>query len=104
MFFSIPHASSLVLGLYALGIQAAPAVPITVPTNVERKVVSILNLINPSSKVLQSGNVTYKHSLPEVDESYFYIQDGIKLYNYPEGTKLPHEFWEERGIAVNHTE
>ncbi|KAJ5153548.1 uncharacterized protein N7482_010026 [Penicillium canariense] len=96
MSFSIRlQVSILILALYPLGIQAA-----SVP---KLKQVSVLDLLGNSTKIIESGNVTQKHSLPEIDESNFHVTDGIKFYNYPGGIDVPSEFWEERSIVKNDT-
>ncbi|KAJ6018469.1 hypothetical protein N7499_003306 [Penicillium canescens] len=62
---------------------------------------SILDLVGQDPDIIEFGNITYQYSLPEPDKLSFYIEDGVRFYNYSEGIKPPSGFWEERGAAEN---
>lgn len=85
------RVSCLSLAFHTFRIQATP-----VPTANLTKVVSILDLLGENPEILQVGNFSYQHSLPEPDWNDSYIEDGIQFYRYPEGTMLPDGFWDGR--------
>ena len=85
------QVSCLSLAFHSLGIQAVPA-----PTAKVTKEVSILDILGDSPEILEAGNFSYQHSLPEPDWDDYYIEDGIKFHRYPEGTVLPAGFWNGR--------
>ncbi|KAF8846999.1 hypothetical protein BDZ45DRAFT_682151 [Acephala macrosclerotiorum] len=85
------RVSFLSLAFHAFRIQATP-----LPTTDLTKAVSILDLLGENPEILQVGNFSYQHSLPEPDWNDSYIENGIQFYRYPEGTILPDGFWDER--------
>jgi hypothetical protein len=94
---------ALILALYGLGTQAAPAQEEQAVEHHYEKV-SILDLAR-NGKVTDSGtvNVTYKHELPEPNRDDTFEVDGITFYRFPGGVDVHPEFWEERNISVPDT-
>ncbi|KAJ5981560.1 hypothetical protein N7522_013544 [Penicillium canescens] len=90
------HVLGFIFALCALGAQAVPP---PLPKGLPNRVFSILDLVGQDPDIIEFGNITYQHSLPEPDKLSFYIEDGVKFYNYSEGIKPPSGFWEERGAA-----
>jgi hypothetical protein len=94
---------ALVLALYGLGTQAAPAQEEQAVEHHHEKV-SILDLAH-NGKVTDSGtvNVTYKHELPEPNRDDTFEVDGITFHSFPGGADVHPEFWEERNISYPDT-
>ncbi|KAF4169670.1 hypothetical protein CNMCM6936_006829 [Aspergillus lentulus] len=94
---------ALILALYGLGTQAAPAQEEQAVEHHDGKV-SILDLAR-NGKVTDSGtvNVTYKHELPEPNRYDTFEVDGITFYSFPGGADVHPEFWEERNISFPDT-